>query len=74
MNTLVCQKQLCKMVNADSPGRFAKDIFLILLLGENNKPRLEYSKIENTKALYRVLFYANIFFYSFASFIHFRFF
>jgi hypothetical protein len=40
-----------KMVNAASPGRFAKDIFLSLLLGENNKPRLEYSTIKNTKAL-----------------------
>jgi hypothetical protein len=38
------------MVNAASPGRFAKDIFLTLL-GENNKPRLEYSTIKNTKAL-----------------------
>jgi hypothetical protein len=35
------------MVNAASPGRFAKDIFLTLLLGENNKPRLDLSKIEN---------------------------
>jgi hypothetical protein len=26
-----------------------KDIFLILLLGENNKPRLDLSKIEKLK-------------------------
>jgi hypothetical protein len=38
------------MVNAASPGRFAKR-HILLLLGENNKPRLEYSTIENTKAL-----------------------
>jgi hypothetical protein len=39
------------MVNAALLVDLLKDIFLTLLLGENNKPRLEYSTIENTKAL-----------------------
>jgi hypothetical protein len=34
------------MVNAALLVDLLKDIFLTLLLGENNKPRLEYSTIE----------------------------
>jgi hypothetical protein len=38
-----------------------KDIFLILLLGENNKPRLDLSTIEKLKALLRCFFIYSFF-------------
>jgi hypothetical protein len=53
------------MVNAASLVDLLKDIFLTLLLGENNKPRLEYSTIEKYQNTLMVLFFYAMLFYSY---------